>query len=415
MNTRIDKNRLNIGAYILQPYARTEKHIKEIRECGIDMIIDMGYDMKALDIFAKFGLGAIVRDATPGWWGGNGETGRCAEINPLEIYDKCAEKYIDHPAIWGISIGDEPSALDIPHFGKILHKVEKLFPCNFAYLNLYPNYATVAQNTSDETKSQLGTKTYEEYVRVYCESVPADYISYDYYVYATKNLAGCLDNFRIVTDAARNYGKRFMYIAQINSQNPKETVTVNQMRFQAFCAMSFGAEDISWGCYTAGWWHHNALDENGEKTAQYDKLKTVNGEIRRLSETYMKYKTTSTHLVCFPAEIAANSHFENLDSFSDGYFTCLRAEDGRALLVGEMSSREGKNSKALFITVCDDYMDTNPAKTRILFESPCVIKAYGKDGELVVGFCKECGKHYIEVSSNDGILLVAEICNATKI
>ena len=60
MNTRLDRTRLNIGAYILQPYARTEKHIKEIRECGIDMIVDMGYDLKALDLFYKYGLGAIV-------------------------------------------------------------------------------------------------------------------------------------------------------------------------------------------------------------------------------------------------------------------------------------------------------------------------------------------------------------------
>lgn len=408
MNTRFDRSRLNIGAYVLQPYARDEKHIKEIKECGIDMIIDMGYDIKTLEIFSKYGIGAIVRGATPGWWGGNGVSGKCAEINPLEIYDECAKKYVDHPAIWGISIGDEPSALDIPHFGRILHKVENIFPCRFAYLNLYPNYATVAQNTLDETKSQLGTKTYEEYVRVYCESVPADYISYDYYVYATKNLAGCLDNFRIVTDAARKYGKRFMYIAQVNSQNPAEIVTVNQLRFQAFSAMSFGAEDISWGCYTGGWWHHNVLDEKGEKTEQYDKLKTVNAEIRRLSDTYMKYKTTSTHLVCFPEEIAEKSHFENLDFFSDGYFTGLRAEDGRALLVGEMSCREEKNSKALFITVCDDYMDTNPTKTRLIFESIMKVRAYGKDGEVEVVFDETSGKYFARVCSNDGIMLVAE-------
>ena len=266
MNTRLDRTRLNIGAYILQPYARTEEHIREIKECGIDMIIDLDYDIKALDLFYKYGLGAIVRNVAPHWWGGSGKSGQFHKYCPLEMYDRIAAKYNDHPAVWGISIGDEPSALDIPHYGKVLDRVNTLFTKAFPYLNLYPNYATVAENTADETVSQLGTKTYSDYIDVYCKYVPADYISYDYYVYATKNLGGCLENFRIVSEAARKYGKRFMYIPQVNSQNLAEIVTVNQMRFQAFSAMSFGAEDITWGCYTAGWWHHNVLDEKGEKT-----------------------------------------------------------------------------------------------------------------------------------------------------
>jgi hypothetical protein len=37
----MDRKRLNIGAYILQPYARTERHIKEIADCGIDFIVCM--------------------------------------------------------------------------------------------------------------------------------------------------------------------------------------------------------------------------------------------------------------------------------------------------------------------------------------------------------------------------------------
>ena len=72
MNKRMDRNRLNIGAYILQPYARTEQHIKEIAECGIDFIVCMGNDRPALDYFEKYGVGAIVSGIVPGWWGGDG-------------------------------------------------------------------------------------------------------------------------------------------------------------------------------------------------------------------------------------------------------------------------------------------------------------------------------------------------------
>ena len=408
MNTRLDRSRLNIGAYILQPYARTEEHIREIKECGIDMIVDLDYDMKTLDLFAKHGLGAIVRDVAPHWWGGSGKSGQFHKYCPLEMYDRVASKYLDHPAVWGISIGDEPSALDIPHYGKVYNKVNTLFPKAFPYLNLYPNYATVAQNTADETVSQLGTKTYKEHIEVYCKHVPADYISYDYYVYATKNLGACLENFRIVTEAARKYGKRFMYIPQVNSQNPAEIVTVNQMRFQAFSAMSFGAEDITWGCYTAGWWHHNVLDENGNKTEQYDKLKLVNSEIRNLAEIYMKYKNTSTHLLCFNDEIMAKVDQECLEELSNGYFMNLRAEDNRPLIIGEMIRRDGKDEKALFITAADDYMDTNQTETKIIFKAYGSVCAYSKDGKAVVEFDKESNTYSVGINSCEGIMIVVK-------
>jgi hypothetical protein len=39
MNKIFEKDRIILGAYILQPYARSEKHIKELAECGIELIV----------------------------------------------------------------------------------------------------------------------------------------------------------------------------------------------------------------------------------------------------------------------------------------------------------------------------------------------------------------------------------------
>ena len=44
MNTRMDRKRLNIGTYHLKPYARTEQHVKDLADCGIDFVICMDYD-----------------------------------------------------------------------------------------------------------------------------------------------------------------------------------------------------------------------------------------------------------------------------------------------------------------------------------------------------------------------------------
>ena len=47
---RMDRGKLNIGVYHLRPYARTEAHIKDLADCGIDFVICMENDRPALDL-----------------------------------------------------------------------------------------------------------------------------------------------------------------------------------------------------------------------------------------------------------------------------------------------------------------------------------------------------------------------------
>ena len=89
---RMDRNRLNIGVYHLRPYARTEAHIKDLADCGVDFVICMENDRPALDLFSKYGVGAIVSGVVPGWWGGDGDNaGKLSETNPISKYEE-AEK-----------------------------------------------------------------------------------------------------------------------------------------------------------------------------------------------------------------------------------------------------------------------------------------------------------------------------------
>ena len=299
MNKRMDRSRLNIGAYILQPYARTEAHIRDVADCGIDFIVCMNDDRPTLDLFHKYGVGAIVSGIVPGWWGGDGNNaGQLAERNPIEKYESAAATYRDHPAIWAIDVGDEPSALDFPHYGKVIDYVNRAFPNQFAYLNLYPNYASVSQNNAEETVNQLGTPTYAEHIQRYCECVPSDYLCYDFYLYSI-NVTKHYENLCTVADACRNTGRSMWIVLQVNSLDPNVWMSENNLRFQAYTSMAFGAENIIWGCYTAGWWHNEVLDTNGNKTQQYDKLKKINGEIRTIAGEYMKYRRVSTHFVGF--------------------------------------------------------------------------------------------------------------------
>ena len=408
MNKRMDRNRLNIGVYHLKPYARTEAHIKDLADCGIDFVVCMDNDRPALDLFHKYGVGAIVSGIVPGWWGGDGDNaGKLRETNPMEKYEAAAASFVDHPAIWGIDVGDEPSALDFPYYGRVMDYVDRAFPNQFPYLNLYPNYASVSQNNAQETVNQLGTATYDEHIQKYCENVPADYICYDFYLYSI-NVTKHYENLRVVADACRNTGRSMWIVLQVNSNKPAEWMSENNLRFQAYTSMAFGAENIIWACYTAGWWHNQVLDGEGNKTQQYDKLKKVNAEIRTLADEYMKYRRVSTHFVGFEGnpDMAAVKQ-EAIGSLSTGVFFDVKADNGAPLVVGEMVNRKGDGSVALMVCAADDPRETDPKEYQITFRAPdrCV-RALGGDGYKTVTDLGG-GVYAVAVKSNEGVLIMA--------
>ena len=408
MNKRMNRSRLNIGAYHLRPYARTEQHIKELAECGIDFIACMENDRATLDLFEKYGIGAMLNDVVPGWWGGDGSSaGQLEATNPMEKYEEAAAKFVDHPAIWAIDIGDEPSALDFPYYGKVFSKVNQCFPNQFPYLNLYPNYASVSQNSENQTLSQLGTATYEEHIAAYCQNVPSDYICYDFYPYSI-NVDRHYQNLRVVADAARNTGRSMWIVLQVNSNKPEEWISENRLRFQAYSAMAFGAENIIWACYTAGWWHNQVLDEKGNKTEQYEKLKKINAEIHAIAEEYMRYRRTETYFVGFDEDFGNRVYnCKSLDALNTGVFYGVNADS--PLIVGEMISREKDGSVALMICAAGDPYDRNPEKVTVRFrvEKGRTLQTFV--GKEKMPLTKEAdGSYSVEISSCSGLLITAK-------
>ena len=403
---KMDRSRLNIGTYILQPYARTEQHVKDIADCGVDFVVCMQNDRATLDLFSKYGIGAVVTGVLPGWWGGDGErAGMLSSINPMESYKSAAAAWEDHPAAWGIDIGDEPSALDFPYYGRVFEKVDSLFPNQFPYINLYPNYASVSQNNSEQTVNQLGTPTYAEHIAEYVKNVPSDYICYDFYVYSCI-VPMMYDNLRIVSDACRANDRSLWIVLQVNSREEDTWISANQLRFQAYTAMAFGAENIIWACWTAGWWHNQVVDGAGQKTQQYDKLKTVNGEIRTLSDAYMKYHTVSTSFIGFDGtEWLENTDINSADALDCGRFSDVCMTDGSAAVAGYMVPRGKGRGEALFVCSADDPYDKECSKHTLRFKTASrKLMVTGTDGPVQVtrdaeGYCN------IELDSNSAVLI----------
>lgn len=376
-----DRKGLKLGAYVLQEYAQTEAHIRDIAECGLDMITCIRpKDRGVLDLFEKYGVGCITLDQVPTTWDKKRPAaGRVCDSYTREMFEKAAKEFRDHPAILGVEIGDEPSALDFDHYGRVVSWVNGLLPGKLPYLNLYPNYASVAENSGGEQKSQLGTASYAEHIAEYVKRICLPYISYDFYVYHPKKdlLGRMFDNFRIVANACLASGRDFWYVPQVNSRTEDAPLSEDQLRFQAYAALCYGATVINWACYTVGWWYNNVLDEQGNRTEQYEKLKTVNRELHRFGERYIRYARTATHLVGFEP-FADFPDTEVTDAVNTGYVRDLRA-DGK-LIVAEMAGRSDPRERALLVLNATDSKAQSPANTRVTFGASGQPELFPADG-----------------------------------
>ena len=335
---RLDRSRLLIGTYCLQPYARSETHVRALADAGVDYLCATPADRALLDLCEKYGLGVFASGVLPGWWGGNGDSaGTLAEKAPVSLYEEAAARLEDHPALWGLDMGDEPSAMDFPHYGRLFEAMKRLFPRHFPYLNLYPNYASVPENTAGETRSQLGVPTYQAYIDEYARRVPSDYICYDYYMYAV-TIAGAYENLRIVANKCRETGRDLWIVLQVNSNRPSEWISLAQLRHQAYTAMAFGAKSVNWACWTAGWWHNQVLDEAGRPTRQYARICVMNRELHAMGEAYMRYQNRSTHFVGdMPPERLEGVNQAAESSLDAGAFRDVRGEGGLGAIVGHMT------------------------------------------------------------------------------
>ena len=424
--THFDRSRLLIGTYCLAPHERDEAHVRDLRDCGIDFLYGIpANDRATLDLFAKYGIGVIATGAVPFWHGMDGsQAGQMAEKQPLEKFEAAIAAYRPHPAIWAVDVVDEPSALDFPHIARVLDCLKPRLGGAIPYLNLYPNYASVVQNSGADAMNQLGTKTYAEHVSRYVEQVPLDYISYDFYLYSVREDRRAeydrkfYDNFKIVADAARRTGKGFWFIPQVNSCFENLWPSVNMLRYQAFTSMAFGAEVINWACWgieqrketfhmsgLIGWWTNNVLTLEGHRTRQYEKLKVVNAELHALGPAYMRYRSVATHFTGFASEKGFDGiGIDVRDAADAGPFRGIRADDGSALVIGEMVSRRGDGARAVFIVGSDDPYDVANRDYRVVFRAEGNVRALCPS-DAVVCRREADGSWSVPIRSNAAVLV----------
>lgn len=398
---------LMIGAYYLDPRAVSEEHIRDLADCGVDLAVNVRNDRALLDRLAQYGLQAIVTGVVPGWFGGDGSNaGTMHTANPLERYAQAAAQFCDHPAILGIDAGDEPSAIDFAHYGQVIRVMRGAFPGKLPYLNLYPSYGLKGGNPTHEALRQLGAGNYREYIARYVQQVDTPYVCFDYYLYSA-DVARLYESLTAVSQACRRSARDMWMVLQVNSHQPEVYLNEGQLRFQAYCALAFGARAVIWACYCGGWWHNKVLDPQGRRTQQYDKLRRVNRELHRLGEVYMRYRHVDSHFVgAFPAEELAGTGKTALATLDTAHVRDLRTADGK-LLVGQMQPEAPCQGEALFILAADDPTGQSDAPREIRFacSQPVRVVSVAEDAACLE---QHDGAYVLRMRTGQGVLLVVE-------
>lgn len=420
---RLDYNEFHTGSSMSTSKVNQEEVIKAVADLGIDVFLAR-FSREGVDLCSKYGLKAVVRDIAspewPYWWGGSGKPGEMAKKLPLAEYERLLvrmrQKFGDHPAIVAFEFTDEPSALDFEHVGR----VAALFnTCTGNYINLFPSYASSGENSKSAALSQLGAKSYEEYLELYCKYVPNDVICFDNYMYGWGHMRVeadlLLENLRIAADAC--LGTRRSLIVEVQAKtycNKSKTVfgpemTENRLRYQCNAALAFGARQIDWINLQSGWWTGHIFDGDGKLVNRplYDRLKRVNGELRRQGNVLVRYERTHTDFVDFDRTTNGLWRVKQLaiPQSSGAAFVGVRATDQKPLLVGHFVSRTADGTYVACVMAADDPTDSGETVREVRFQTfRQGIEAIGPDGPVEL---KKVGEHEyaFEIRSNRAIIL----------
>ena len=405
---RLDRSKFHIGAYYFKDNVADEARVKELVDCGMDFMVNVSVkSRKTLDLFQKYGIGAIVNDVVPGWCGGGTNCARIAELRPIGGYAAALDKFVkdlDHPAIWMVDLTDEPGATAFRHFGNVCRLFRQKCPDILPYVNLFPNYASHDDWKYPEKETHLCTGSYQQYVDLYNEMFPLPYLSFDNFpMRDSPNFRRPLyfENMRIVADACRSTGRDMWYIPAINTTWKNRRVSENQLRYQAFSSMAYGSVSIAWACWCAGWWNFNVYDKKGVRDdVQFAAVKTVNLEIRRLAEEYMRYRNVGTKLL--------STNMGDEKEYYDGWFNGLKPTDGSSFAVGAMVPRDGKSSaRAVLVFAAGDIDDARKQTHEFSFSAAGKVRGYGPRGEVSVA-AGDDGLLKFSLKDSDAVLLVCE-------
>lgn len=206
--------------------------------------------------------------------------------------DALIDRVKGHPALEAYFITDEPSASAFAGLGRLVAYLREKDPAHFAYINLFPTYAS---------NEQLGTKgdvqtAYRAYLRQFVDVVKPALISYDHYhFFKTGDGEQYFLNLGMVRRAALDAHLPFLNIVQACTiEKVWRLVNANELRWLTYTTLAYGARGISYFLYW-GPVEYGGLYQDGKKMALADSVAALAHEVDALSPALMQLDTLGVY------------------------------------------------------------------------------------------------------------------------
>ena len=379
---KLNRNKILMGTPVsnVDGMALSEKDYALIRDAGFDFVICWGggeFREKALDECLKNGIAVIA-----------GNPGLPAVSESSRPWDFSG--YQKHPAQVGDNGCDEPNTAQFALINEYEQAYRKALPGQFLFNNLFPD---------GTMKSLLGAGIYKEYVDRWADTVRSDYISVDHYPFYSTALINrfgfrlSLNTYDCIGDACRRTGRDFWIYTQTQGNwfaHLYLRVTFEQVKWQVYTALCYGARSIIQVAYTPVWGDdaYGMIDRDGNLTEQYLYAKRINAEVQKLSPVLTPYR--SLGVLCadaakenpdFSPAVRQQRKSSAAHGFS-GISEVRRVRSESTALVGFFENAKG--GRALMLVNCRDLFDAQASQSVVVdLNGSYRVRVYQK-GELTL-------------------------------
>jgi hypothetical protein len=259
----------------------TVERFRELKDAGIDMCWTWsGVDnaLKEMDNAHKAGVKLFL----------------CSGDLKTDT-EKTVKKVMNHPALAGYVLGDEPPVSEFKGAAEWLKKIQAVDSKHPCYINLLPNYATFHQLGVDD-KELYGAPSYREYLETFVREVPVPFISFDHYPVVEDGESHLREqwyaNLEDIRYVSQKSGLPFWAYTLSVAHRIYPVPTVGELRLQMYSNLAYGAQVLQYFCYSGAGYedYHSSPISYGKRTVVYDRVKLVNHEIKALSGVFLNSK-----------------------------------------------------------------------------------------------------------------------------
>ncbi|MDR1121643.1 MAG: BACON domain-containing protein [Dysgonamonadaceae bacterium] len=339
-------------------FLHTEARAQELKDAGITHSLNYNFythddTQTALDAAHTAGIKLITQYKT--------------SDNPSP--EEFVNKFKSHPALDGYFLADEPNMSDFAGLNTLKNNIRALDPAHYSYVNLWSN------NGSAE---HLGTSSYPTYVSSFISQYTPSFISFDAYPVRIDGGRRIIEpswylNLEQIAGAAKTANIPFWTISCSASHLVYPDPTIDDLRLQIYSSLAYGSQCIQYFTY---WWTGPEyimppLDENGNKTAAWYALQTMNREIKRFSPVFLDAKmisvahtgttipTGTTRLAALPPVI------ESLETPNGGAVVSVMEKGEDAYLIVVNRSVQAGTTMTLNVTLKKGVWQVTKESTKI--------------------------------------------------